>query len=74
MIINNINTQRITPHTIPGHKLEVIQQLHSWYEEGQRLTTARLGSTHQVPALQQVGYRLGLDLRHVGEAHVIDGI
>lgn len=36
--------------TIPGHEFELVDELYTWDEEGQRFTTSCLGSSQNIPA------------------------
>ncbi len=63
-----------TARAVTRHKLELVHQLDDRYEKGECFATAGLGAAHHVTALEQRLYGLGLNLRHGGEAHLLDGL
>jgi hypothetical protein len=49
---------------VPGHKLQLVDELDGWDEEGQRLARPGLGRSDQVPALQKVRDGFGLETKN----------
>jgi hypothetical protein len=61
---HNDSTAKHPKDILPGHELQLVDELNGWDEEGQRLARPGLGRSDQVPALQKVRDGFGLETKN----------